>query len=235
MEIKNVFSKVLICLIILTGIDYLPVYAQKQKTKVTIIKETYDDQGNKTVQTIIKEGAEAEAIDLDKLGQDRDEDHSIQWHYLNPDSLPVDGQLFNYSFKTPLDIRSFFDSLSLDGFHFFDQEDFPFLDEFNFDKSPDDKPKLGVRISELDNQSGVLVNNVMPDTPADLAGIREGDIILSIDQQKIEAPADLVNYLQTRSAGEEVTLDILRKGDYLEIRVKLSETQLKKELDIRKI
>jgi S1-C subfamily serine protease len=75
----------------------------------------------------------------------------------------------------------------------------------------------------------------MPDTPADLAGIQEGDIIVSIDQQKIEAPADLVNYLKTRSAGEEVTLDILRKGDYLEIRVKLSETQLKKELDIRKI
>jgi membrane-associated protease RseP (regulator of RpoE activity) len=232
-KFNNTLTKCLFCLIVLVGLDYLPVYAQKQKTKVTITKETYDEQGNKTVQTIIKEGAEAEAIDLDKLS-DGNQGNSLQWKQFDFDSLPLDGQFFNYSFKSPLDFRSFFDSLGMGNFHPFDQGQFPFFegeDQFNELKS---RPKLGVKISTVESQSGVVVTEVMPDTPAEKAGIKEGDIIVSVDQKKIQDPEDLVNYIQSLN-DEEITLDIIRDGEYLEVVAKMPENRPKKEIEIRKI
>lgn len=234
MNNSNVFLKAIFCLIILVGIDYLPVYAQKQKTKVTIIKETYDDQGNKTVETIVKEGAEAEALDLEKLSN-RSQDNPIQWWDLHSDSLPFGDHPLNFSFKSPLDFRSFFDSLGMGDFNFFNQDDLPLFGDFGPAEELDNKPKLGIRISELESQTGVLVMNVMPDSPADEAGIEEGDVILSIDQKKIEAPADLVNHIQSLNLNDEVIIDILRDGKYLELKARLTSLKPKKEMEIRKI
>ncbi len=234
MNKRNIFLKAIFCLIVLVGIDYLPVYAQKQKTKVTIIRETYDDQGNKTVETIIKEGAEAEALDLEKLGS-LPKDNPIEWWDLYSDSLPFGDKSLNFSFKSPLDFKSFFDSLGMGDFNFFDQYDLPLFGDFGPGDELDNKPKLGIRVSELESQTGVLVMNVMPDTPADEAGIEEGDVILSIDQKKIEAPADLVNHIQSLNLNDEVILDVLRDGKYLEIKARLTSLKPKKEMEIRKI
>ena len=235
MKTGNALTKFIFCLIVLVGIDYFPAYAQKQKTKVTIIKETYDEQGNKTVQTIIKEGAEADAIDLDHLSEGGDR-NQLQWQRFDMDSLPMDGQFFNYSFKNPQDLRSLFDSLGMGNFNFFDQEDFPLFDGFGFDQGLDEsKPKLGVKISEIDSQSGVVITNVIPDTPADRAGLKEGDIIVSADGTKIESPEDLINHIQSLQVDDEVLLDILRDGDYMEISAKLTQQKPKKEMEIRKI
>ncbi|MBK8502652.1 MAG: PDZ domain-containing protein [Saprospiraceae bacterium] len=234
MKIHTTLTKCLFCLIVLIGIDYLPVYAQKQKTKVTIIKETYDEYGNKTVQTIIKEGAEAEAIDLDHLSEGK-QGQSLQWKHFDKDSLPQDGQFFNYSFKSPLDFKSFFDSLGMGDFNFSDQRQFPFFDDDHGFNEMNTRPKLGVRISEIESQSGVVITEVMPGTPAEKAGLREGDIIVSVDQKKIEHPEDLVNHIQALSGEEEVTLDIIREGDYLEVVAKMKDSKPKKEMEIRKI
>lgn len=234
MKINNTLTKCLFCLIVLIGIDYLPVYAQKQKTKVTIIKETYDEHGNKTVQTIIKEGAEAEALDLEQLSEGN-QDHSLQWKHFDMDSLPQDGPFFNYSFKSPLDFESFFDSLGMGDFNFFDQGQFPFFDGDSGFNAMNAKPRLGVRISEIESQSGVVVTEVMPGTPAEKAGLKEGDIIVTVDQQKIEHPEDLVNHIQSLRGEEEVTLDIIRDGDYLEVVAQMIESKPRKEMEIRKI
>jgi len=234
MNNRNVFLKAIFCLIILVGIDYLPVYAQKQKTKVTIIKETYDDQGNKTVETIVKEGAEAEALDLENLGN-RSKDNPIEWWDLNSDSVPFGDQSLNFSFKSPLDFKSFFDSLGMGDFNFFDQYDLPLFGDIDPGDELENKPKLGIQISELESQTGVLVMNVMPDSPADEAGIEEGDVILSIDQKKIEAPADLVNHIQSLNFNDEVIIDVLRNGKYIEIKARLTSLKAKKEMEIRKI
>lgn len=220
---------------ILVAIDYLPTYAQNQKTKITITKETYDENGNKTVQTIVKEGAEADAIDLDQLLEGSDQP-SIRWKQFDLDSMPTDDQFFNYSFKNPQSLRSLFDSLGLGNFDFFGQNDFQLFGGPGMELNPDmNKPKLGVRISDIESQSGVLVNEVVSGSPADKAGMKEGDIIVSLDDQKIESPEDVVNYIQSRNIEDQVILDILRDGEYMQITVELSTLKPKKEMDVRKL
>lgn len=234
MKVSDIISKGALCLMLLIIIDSLPVYAQKENTKVTIIKEYYDEDGNKVVEKIIKEGAEAEAIDIDKLG--KEPENGIQWKKfgfgdLDPD---MDMEGFNFNFGQTFDLRSMLDSMGLGNFDLFDQEGLG-----SFDFRPDTKdgyrPKLGIKISDLDSQAGVLVNHVVPDSPADRAGLVEGDIILAIDQEKIEQPEDVINYVQTLSPEADVVIDILRDGDHQELKASLTEYKPKKEIEIRKI
>jgi len=68
---------------------------------------------------------------------------------------------------------------------------------------------------------GALVTNLVPDGPAELAGVRRGDIIQAVDDQKLEADSDLRDILANYKPGETVDLAILRFGDELTISVEL--------------
>jgi S1-C subfamily serine protease len=84
---------------------------------------------------------------------------------------------------------------------------------------------------------GVLVSHVVPGSPADIAGIRGGsttatiggqemtlggDIITSIDGQKITSFANLAGPIASKHAGDRVTLGILRDGKSMTISVTLA-------------
>lgn len=62
---------------------------------------------------------------------------------------------------------------------------------------------------------------VMPGSPADKAGIVEGDIILEIDGEKIEGTKTLSSLVQKRKVGDELSLKILSKGQEKTARVTL--------------
>ncbi len=238
MRLKKICSKAPLILLLFIGIDCLPLLAQeKSKTKVTIIKESYDEDGNKTVEKIVKEGPEADAIDLDKLSQGIPQERSLEFKSFGDlqempgfeNFAPFDGGNLN-------DFRSFFDSLGFQGFSFFG-------DEFggegwpNFGPSDDFsvKPKLGVRINDLESETGVVVREVMPNTPAERAGLQEGDVILSVDDQTITTTSELVSYIQSRSAGDEVSIDLRRDDEHMQIVAKLTEYKPKKDIEIRKL
>jgi membrane-associated protease RseP (regulator of RpoE activity) len=69
---------------------------------------------------------------------------------------------------------------------------------------------------------GVLVTEVVEDSPAEEAGIEMGDIILELDGERIEDTEDLI-YLVKKRPEKEVKLVLLRKGKRKEIKVKLGE------------
>ena len=233
MKVSEMFSKGALLLLVMMAIDCLPVYAQEQKTKVTIIKEYYDEDGNKVVKTIVKEGPEADAIDIDRLAEEPRND--IQWHNFNLDGINPDMQGFNFNFGESFDLRSLLDSMRLDNFNFFDPEGFGSFDNFDFEGETEFRPKLGIKISELDSQTGVLVNHVIPDSPADRAGLKEGDVILALDNEKITEPQDVIGYVKTLSAEDEVVIDILREGEHQELKATLTQFKPKKDIEIRKI
>ena len=231
MKVQDLLTKGALCLLVLLAIDCLPAVAQVHRSRVTITKETYDEHGNKSVETIIKEGDEADDFNLE--GEESD-DSGIMWKHFGLDSLGMGG-LFEMPFDQNLDIRMFFDSITknfngqgmpLEG---------PFLDFFKGDEDLSYKPKLGVKISELDTQAGVVVTQVLADTPADKAGLKEGDVILALNQEKVSVPQDLVDYIQTLRPEDDVIIDILRDGKHKELTATLTEYKPKRELDVRKI
>jgi 2-alkenal reductase len=67
---------------------------------------------------------------------------------------------------------------------------------------------------------GVVVTRVDAGTPAAQAGMREGDVILAFDGQKLDQDA-LTALLLKRKAGDTVTLTILRDNKQIDLKVTL--------------
>ena len=62
----------------------------------------------------------------------------------------------------------------------------------------------------LARDHGVVIADVEPESPADSAGLRRGDILLSLDAKAIGSASQLENRIFRRQAGEKVQLVILR-------------------------
>lgn len=99
-------------------------------------------------------------------------------------------------------------------------------------------PKIAEAMDLSDDQQGVLVEQVVEDSPADQAGLRGsdqavdlngqhigvgGDIIVAMDDQPVAQMEDLLSVLQGAGPGQEVTLTLVRDGQQVELKVTLGE------------
>lgn len=85
---------------------------------------------------------------------------------------------------------------------------------------------IGVSISEVDAQTakaiglkepkGVLVQDVIKGGAAEKSDIKEGDVILKIDDREVNQPNELQSYVASKRAGTEVKLTIFRNGKEIE-------------------
>jgi serine protease Do len=60
---------------------------------------------------------------------------------------------------------------------------------------------------------GALVSRVLPGAPAARAGLRAGDLITSVDDRDVPAPADLVEIISEKEIGVAVVIGYIRDGD----------------------
>jgi serine protease Do len=67
------------------------------------------------------------------------------------------------------------------------------------------------------------VSRVMPNSPADKAGVHVGDVITQIDGQRIEGAADVVDYVSAQKVGNKVTVSYTRDGKSSTSHVTLGE------------
>jgi len=67
----------------------------------------------------------------------------------------------------------------------------------------------------LERPMGVLVSRVNEDTPAERAGLKEGDIILAIDGKSVDTVSQLRNTVSLMPVGHDAKLDIRRDGKEL--------------------
>lgn len=81
------------------------------------------------------------------------------------------------------------------------------------------RPKLGISVMTLRGSeepakgmlpAGVYVNSVVEDSPAQKAGLRAHDIIISVDHKRVLLHTDLTNYIAGKIAGEKVVLTVYR-------------------------
>jgi serine protease Do len=92
---------------------------------------------------------------------------------------------------------------------------------------------LGVQIRDMDESlanyykikpySAVYVENVVPGDPADQAGIRSGDIIVSVDGQTVTSGRDLASRIASIPVGQKTKIELLREGQKKTIAVKVAK------------
>src|ERR1700730_2242452 len=73
---------------------------------------------------------------------------------------------------------------------------------------------------------GLVVDYVLPDSPAATAGVQQNDILKMLNDQILVEPSQERELLQTFSEGTEVTLTILRKGQEQKVTVKLAKKEM---------
>jgi PDZ domain-containing secreted protein len=71
----------------------------------------------------------------------------------------------------------------------------------------------------------VIVGKVTPDSPADEAGMQTGDVITEVDGEPVEGVEALVDLVQSKDPGDQITLTVYRSDEEepLEIQVELGE------------
>jgi membrane-associated protease RseP (regulator of RpoE activity) len=70
-------------------------------------------------------------------------------------------------------------------------------------------------------RQGVVIAEVMPNSPAEQAGLQEGDVVTKVDGQTITNPDELRDAIQNAGAGQEVTLDVVRGQKHQELTAQL--------------
>jgi C-terminal processing protease CtpA/Prc len=76
---------------------------------------------------------------------------------------------------------------------------------------------------KLPNSDGVFVIEVLPDSPAEKAGLKHGDVITHVNGKLVDDEDELVDDLNKAGAGKQVDLAVVREGKKQEIKAKLDE------------
>lgn len=74
-------------------------------------------------------------------------------------------------------------------------------------------------LAALDQPNRVAVNEVLLASPAAVAGLQAGDVVLRYGETRIFSPGELISATRGGIAGETVQMEIIRQGQHLEIQV----------------
>lgn len=70
---------------------------------------------------------------------------------------------------------------------------------------------------------GVYVSSLTPNGPAHMAGVKIGDIIIECDGEPVETVDDINEIKNKKSPGNEISVKIYRRGEYVNLKIILGE------------
>ncbi|RMG33470.1 MAG: PDZ domain-containing protein, partial [Gammaproteobacteria bacterium] len=73
------------------------------------------------------------------------------------------------------------------------------------------------------HHKGLLISAVLAGGPADLAGVRPGDLLFSIDGRPVGSAAEALDLIANRAPGDLLHLGIERDGQILELEARAAE------------
>lgn len=83
---------------------------------------------------------------------------------------------------------------------------------------------LGVMITN--GQGGVQISDILKDSGAEKAGLKAGDVIVSVDGEAVKDASSLSQTIKEHSVGDTVTLGIVRDGTTSDVKVTLTESSV---------
>ena len=75
-------------------------------------------------------------------------------------------------------------------------------------------------VLQLPERDGALVQRVLPDSPAELAGLRRGDLVVAAADQPVRDPASLLQQVEASHVGEVLPLKVVRGARELQLSIK---------------
>jgi serine protease Do len=84
---------------------------------------------------------------------------------------------------------------------------------------------LGIYTKPTEDNKGALVDNVMPNSAAQIAGIKTGDVILTINSKPVTTSESIKEIISAKKAGEDVVINLLRDGKEQQVTAKLKENK----------
>src|SRR6186997_1397369 len=75
--------------------------------------------------------------------------------------------------------------------------------------------QLGVMVSDVDGKAttaGVKIDEVNPDSPAEKAGIKAGDVVVEYDGEKVRSARQFTRLVQETPEGRAVAIALMRDG-----------------------
>ena len=95
--------------------------------------------------------------------------------------------------------------------------------------------RLGVMIQDLtpeiaqalgvDQRGGAVIARVVPDTPAEEAGIQPGDVVVSVNGEPVETSSQLRLAIGLMAPGDKVKLGIIRDGEKTDVTATLAKRE----------
>ncbi len=86
--------------------------------------------------------------------------------------------------------------------------------------APEPRAWLGVGFNG--NSRALVINEVIRDTPADIAGLQVNDVILGIDGNAIRKGEDLIKVIESHRVGDRVEVSLRRAGQALRVSTELA-------------
>ena len=86
---------------------------------------------------------------------------------------------------------------------------------------------------EMNSRDGALVTQVVGDSPAELGGVQEGDVIIRFDNKNITDPSNLRNIVSLMPPGSKSDIVVFRNGSKKNLSVVLQELKDGKQVAVK--
>jgi S1-C subfamily serine protease len=81
-------------------------------------------------------------------------------------------------------------------------------------------PRRVAAAAGIESSSAVVMHSLAEAGPAERAGVREGDVLLTFDGKAVTGPGHLLRLLDAEAIGRSITLKVLRQGHVLDLTVR---------------
>jgi putative serine protease PepD len=85
-------------------------------------------------------------------------------------------------------------------------------------------PYIGIGVGDANNNAGATVASVVSGSPADKAGVKQGDVITKANNTDIHNSNDVLNVVQSAKVGDTLKLTVSRSGGTQQLTVTVGES-----------